>query len=215
MDISGVNLQSIQIVIPPASGGGGGGGGSNIPGAATLRTVSFDGSRFISGDENGNIYVSANSSSWSAGGSTGTRPLSQPLTYDGTYYYAVTAAGIFNPTPGYTDKGNARYSTDLSTWTAINNGNSNITTNNFVTVSYNGGQGNIPYQATGVLAASMIRTQINTLAGANAWQGVYTDIFAGDPTGGPRKNIYGAGRWVTLCDDVSGANGAVFTASGY
>jgi hypothetical protein len=208
MDISGTNLQEIAIIIPVVDGNG------TIDDAATLRTVSFDGEKFIAGDNNGNIYVSADGASWSGEGSTGTRPLSQPLTYDGTYYYAVTAAGIFNPTPypGYTDLGNARYSTDLSTWTAINNGNSNIAANNFVTVSWNGGQGNTPYQATGIQSGfSMLRTQINTLAGANAWQGVTTDIFAGDPTGGPRKNIYGAGRWVVLCDDVGGAGGSDVT----
>lgn len=209
MDISGTNLQEIAIIIPTVPDQT-----LIIDGAATLRTVSFDGSRFIAGDQNGNIYVSADGASWDGEGSTGTRPLSQPLTYDGTYYYAVTAAGIFNPTPfpGYTDLGNARYSTDLSTWTAIDNGNSNIAANNFITVSWNGGQGNIPYQALGIQSGySVIRTQINTLAGANAWQGVYTDINLGDSTGGPRKNIYGAGRWVTICDDVSGAGGSDVT----
>lgn len=205
MDISGTNLQEIAMIIPTVPDQT-----LTIDGAATLRTVSFDGSKFIAGDNNGNIYVSADGASWDGVGSTGSRPLAQPLAYDGTYYYAITAAGLFNPTtgPGYNDLGNARYSTDFSTWTAIDNGNSNITVNNFSTISYNGGQGNTPYQATGIQSGySEIQTQVNASGGANPWQGVVNGSGL-SLSGGPRKNIYGADRWVILCDDVGGVGGS-------
>lgn len=199
MDISGVNLQSIQIVIPPASGG--------ITSSSILRTVSFDGSRFISGDQNGNIYVSADGNSWTTGGSTGTKPLMQPLVFDGTYYYGITAtAAFYANTPGTTGTGNLRYSTDLTTWTATTNGNSVIGANRFATIAYNGGTGNAQYQATAYDSnTGNIVTQIAGAGGAQTgWQAGIQGLGV---AGGPRLNLFGANRWMIFADDLGSGGG--------
>ena len=204
MDISGVNLQNIQIVIPPAIDPG-------ITSSSILRTVSFDGSRFISGDQNGNIYVSADGNSWTTGGSTGTKPLMQPLVFDGTYYYGITAtAAFYANTPGTTGIGNLRYSTDLTTWTATTNGNSVIGANAFATIAYNGGTGNAQYQATAYDSnTGNIATQIAGANGAQAgWQ---AGIQGASSTGGPRLNLFGANRWMIFADDLGSGGGG----SGY
>jgi hypothetical protein len=200
MDISGVNLQNIQIDIPPASGG--------ITSSSILRTVSFDGSRFISGDQNGNIYVSADGTSWTRGGSTGTNPLMQPLVFDGTYYYGITVtAAPYANNPGTTGFGNLRYSTDLTTWTATTNGNSIIGANRFATIAYNGGTGGAQYQATAFNSSSSnIVTQIAGAGGAQTgWQ---AGIQGASGSGGPRLNIFGANRWAIFTDDLGSGGGS-------
>jgi hypothetical protein len=205
MDISGTNLQEIAIIIPVVDGNG------TIDDAATLRTVSFDGEKFIAGDNNGNIYVSADGASWSGEGSTGTRPLMQPLVFDGTYYYGITAtAAFYANTPGTTGTGNLRYSTDLTTWTATTNGNSIIGANAFATIAYNGGTGGAQYQATAYNSSTgNIVTQIAGAGGAQTgWQaGIQGPGFSG----GPRLNLFGANRWMIFADDLgSGGGGSGF-----